>query len=439
VTGTGEPALSRRLHQQLHGELDPLPTPTAPVAAVVRRGRRLRARHWVTAASGLAAVAAVAAAVPLLSGRAQPPGRPSPGLRAGHVSHPGASASPSAPILTGTAFAAGTAQGRPWRLSVRNIADPGARCLPAIMLNATDGYLPPLGGGFAGSNATGGQLPPAGTGVPGGIASLAFLTNVPGQPAAGFAALQVSPQVTRLTVSLRDGRGLALRPVPVQACGRRLLLAGFSYPRSGVATITAYAGAQVLTRVAPPASLFTSTAAPGGGGVPPGAPGSAGSALRLVPGVWQQLWRTPGAVASGAVASGAVASGRLDGATWRISVQLGTAGDCFLGATFDGQVATRAADCTPISVPPARAITLQRFVIQQRTGLTGYAGLASPRASYLVARLSDGHTLRVQPALVGGRRYAAFTVPANRTVTRVTVYDRAGVALGIVKFGAAAS
>ena len=56
-----------------------------------------------------------------------------------------------------------------------------------------------------------------------------------------------------------------------------------------------------------------------------------------------------------------------------------------------------------------------------------------------MARLSDGHSVRVQPAQVGGRRYAAFTVRANRTVTKVTVYDRAGVASSIVKFTAAAS
>ena len=269
--------------------------------------------------------------------------------------------------------------------------------------NATRGQLPPTGGRVADRNATGGQLPPAGAGVPGGIASLAFLTSVPGQPAAGFAALRVSPQVTRLTVSLRDGRTFALRPVPVHACGRRLPLAGFSYPRSGVAAITAYAGAQVLTRVTPPASLFTSTAAPGGRYVPPGTPGSAGSTLRLVPGVWQQLWRTPVTVASGPVMSG-----RLAGTRWRISVQLGAAGDCFLGGTFGGQVATRATDCVPIALPPA-TVTLRRFVIQQHglinqhSGLTGYAGLASPRTAYLVARLSDGGSVRVQPVQAAGR------------------------------------
>jgi hypothetical protein len=416
VSGIDEQTLSRRLHQ----ELDALPAPAAPVGTVIRRGAARRARRWVATASGLAAAAAAAAAVPLLAGHPQPAAHLGRDAGASHPAPSGTTGTgqPTAPVLTGSTFAAGTAAGRPWQLSIRNIADPGARCLPAILLNATDGYLPP-----------------AGAGVAGGIASLAFLTSVPGQPATGYAALRVSPDVTRLTVGLRDGRTLALRPVPVQACGRRLPLTGFSYPRSGVATITAYAGAQVLARVTPPASLFTGA----GRYAAPGTPGSAGSTLRLVPGVWQQLWRTPSAVAPGVVASG-----RLDGTRWRISVQLGAAGDCFVGATFDGHAATQATHCMPISVPPAGPGTLQRFLIQQPTapgsaGLTGYAGLVSPRAADLVARLSDGRPVRVQPAQVGGRRYVAFTVPAGRTVTSVTVYDRAGVAFGMVKFATAAS
>jgi hypothetical protein len=403
VSGIDEQTLSRRLHQ----ELDALPAPAAPVGAVIRRGAARRARRWAATASGLAAAAAVAAAV-LLAGHAQPAARLGHDVRASHAVPSGTTGStgrPAAPVLTGSAFAAGTAAGRPWQLSVRNIADPGARCRPAILLNATDGYLLP-----------------AGAGVAGGIASLAFLTNVPGQPGTGYAALRVSPDVTRLTVGLRDGHTLALRPVPVQACGRRLRLAGFSYPRPGVATITAYAGTQVLTRVTPPASLFTGA----GSYAAPGTPGPAGSTLRLVPGVWQQLWRS-----QGAVASGVVASGRLDGTRWRISVQLGAAGDCFLGATFDGHAATQATYCLPISVPPAGPGTLQRFLIEQHTasgsaGLTGYAGLVSPRTAYLVARLSDGRPLRIRPAQVGGRQYVAVALPAGLTLTEVSGYDRAG-------------
>ena len=373
------------LRQRLRHDLSTLPAAAPPVAAVVRRGTRRRARRWVTGASGLAAVAAVAVSVPVLAGHGQPAGRLARDVRASQVTGPG---QPTAPVLTGTAFAAGMAAGRPWQLSVRNIADPAARCLPTIMLNATDGYLPSPGAGVAG-----------------GIASLAFLTNVPGQPATGYAALRVSPAVTRLTAGLRDGRTLVLHPVTIEACGQRLPLAGFSYPRSGVATITAYAGTQVLTRVTPPASLFSQAAAAAGSYAAPGAPGSAGSTLRLVPGVWQQLWRTPRPVAAGTVAAG-----QLGGTRWRISVQLGAAGDCFAGATFGGQVATQATACVPIAVPP-RTVALQRFVIQQRTGLTGYAGLASPRTGYLIVSLSGGGSLRVRPAQVGGRQYVALALP----------------------------
>ena len=397
MSGTDEQALSRRLHQ----ELGALPAPAAPVGAVIRRGAARRARRWVATASGLAAAAAVAAAIPLLAGHAQPPALLGRDARASHTV-PSGTTGGTPPVLTGGTFAAGSTAGRPWRLSVRNIADPGARCLPAILLNATDGYLPPTGAGVAG-----------------GLASLAFLTSVPGQPGTSYAALRVSPDVTRLAVGLRDGGTLALRPVPVQACGRRLTLAGFSYPKSGVATITAYAGAQVRARVTP-ASLFSGA----GSHTAPGIPGSAGSTPRLVPGVWQQLWRS-----QGPVASGVLASGRLGGTRWRISVQLGTAGDCFLGATFDGHAATQATDCVPVALPPG-TVTLRRFLIDQHTGFTGYAGLASPRTAYLVARLSDGHSLRVSPAQVAGRRYVALAVPAGRTVTRVIVYDRAGRAFG---------
>ena len=287
-----------------------------------------------------------------------------------------------APVLTGTAFAAGSTAGRPWLLSVRNIADPGARCLPAIMLNATDGYLPSPGAGVAG-----------------GIASLAFLTNVPGQPATGYAALRVSPAVTRLTAGLRDGRTLVLHPVTIEACGQRLPLAGFSYPRSGVATITAFAGTQVLARVTPPASLFSQTAAPAGGYAAAGTPGSAGSTLRLVPGVWQQLWRTPRPVAAGTVAAG-----QLDGTRWRISVQLGAAGDCFLGRTFGGQVATQATDCVPIAAPPG-TVTLQRFLIQQ-----AHRADRLRRAGQPADRVPGGQAVRwpLAPGPAGPGRRAAL-------------------------------
>ena len=81
MSGIDEQTLSRRLHQ----ELDALPAPAAPLGAVIRRGATRRARRWVATASGLAAAAAVAAAVPLLAGHAPPAARLGRDVRASHT------------------------------------------------------------------------------------------------------------------------------------------------------------------------------------------------------------------------------------------------------------------------------------------------------------------------------------------------------------------
>ena len=91
MSGTDEQTLSRRLHQ----ELDALPAPAAPVGAVIRRGAARRARRWVATASGLAAAAAVAAAVPLLASHT--PARPGRVVRASHTVPSGATGAPASP------------------------------------------------------------------------------------------------------------------------------------------------------------------------------------------------------------------------------------------------------------------------------------------------------------------------------------------------------
>ena len=188
------------------------------------------------------------------------------------------------------------ADGAGWRLSVRNIAGTGSGCLPAVLLNGTDGDLL--------------SAPPA---APAGLSDVAFLDNVPGESGAGYAALQVAPAVTRLTAIFRNGTRLDIQPVTRQMCGREMHLAGFAYPASGVAQITAYAGGQLsaMSRETPPASLFR------GAGRAAGQPGSA-PGLRLVPGVWEHLGATPAITAAGPAGSG-----RLGPARWRVTVTLG--------------------------------------------------------------------------------------------------------------------
>ena len=144
-----------------------------------RRGRAIRARRWAAAGSGLmAGAAAVAIAVSVQTGG---PGRRGQPARTAAAASPAGSQSPagilnSATPPGGSVFAAGVAGGAAWQLSVRNIAGNGSGCLPAVLLNGTDGDLL--------------SAPPA---TPAGLTDIAFLDNLPGGSGAGYAALQVAP------------------------------------------------------------------------------------------------------------------------------------------------------------------------------------------------------------------------------------------------------
>ncbi len=245
----------RALRDRLHDDLAALPATPAPVQAVLRRGAARRARRRAAAGAGTA-VAAAAAVLALQAGGA--PARPAPAARFTPAGRPAAGPAPASPAraTAGALIASGTAGGLPWRLSAGNIADPGARCLPALLLNGTDA-----------------DLLPDGAPTPGALGSLAFLSDVPGRPGAGFAVLQVAAPVTRLTARLAGGGTLTARPVTVHACGRPVRLAGFAYPASGVARITAYSGRQAAATVSPPGGLVRGT---GPGSVP--APAVAGAA-----------------------------------------------------------------------------------------------------------------------------------------------------------------
>jgi hypothetical protein len=403
-----EHVLSERLHQRLHGDLDAVVAPPAPVGAVRRRGRAIRARRWAAAGSGLmAGAAAVAIAVSVQAGG--PAARPAAG-RTGAAAGPARSQSPagilnSATPPGGRVFAAGVADGAAWQLSVRNLAGNGSGCLPAVMLNGMDGDLL--------------SAPPA---TPAGLTDVAFLDHVPGRPGAGYAALQVAPAVTRLTAIFRNGTRLGLHPVTVHACGREMHLAGFAYPASGVAQISTYAGGQLaaMSQETLPASLFQG--AGDSGGQAASSPG-----LRLVPGVWEHAGATPAGAAAGPAGSG-----RLGTARWRVTVTLGPAGECFAGASFGGgRPYTSGSACVPLALPPATA-ALHPVVLTTQPHVIAYAGLVNAATVTAVATLSDGTSQRIRPVSVAGRRYLALAVPAGATLTRVTLRDRSGHAFATV-------
>ncbi|MDX6337808.1 MAG: hypothetical protein QOG05_5148 [Streptosporangiaceae bacterium] len=398
------------LSQRLHEDLGALAAPPPPVGTVLHRGRAIRARRWAAAAAGLmAGVAAVAIVVSAQPG--SPAARPA-AARAGSATRspgpagpppPGGSLNAAAPT-GGTVFAAGTAGGAAWQLSLRNVAGHGSSCLPAVMLNGTDGDL--LSTAASPTN---------------GITSSAFLNHAPGHPGAGYAALQVAPAVTHLTAIFRNGTTLTVHPVPLRACGRQLHLAGFAYPLSGVAQITAYSGGQFAStaRETPPASMFGGAGDSGGSATGP-------PALRLVPGVWEHLGATPPDTASGTIGSGGSGAGR-----WRVTVTLGAAGECFAGSSFGAGSYTSGTACQPIGRPPA-TVMLRPLVFAAQPRLAGYGGLVSPRAATVMAALSSGTTERISPVTVGGRSYLALALPSGTTLSRLTLLDRSGHAFATV-------
>ncbi len=352
------------LRERLHRDLDTLPAAPAPVRAVIQRGVARRARRRAAAAAGLAAAAAAAvAAGTLLPGS----GRPGPAGRATAVSRPGLAGRPPAVQQgpAGAVFAAGTASGQAWQLSAGNVADPGARCLPALLLNGTDADLLPT-------------TPP----TLGAIDGLAYLTDAPGAPGAGYAALRVAPSVTSLRVRLAGGAALTVRPVTERACGLVLRLAGFSYPAAGVADITAYAGSQKVSAITPAGGLVRSAGA-AGAPLPSGGPGPASRLQPLVPGVWQHLWRS-----TGPLPSGQLGAGRAGSRSWRISVLLGVDGECYTATVYGeaggsgglagagglagsgGPAASGGSSCGPIT-PPPRTVVLRRVPLAGGSPVAG--------------------------------------------------------------------
>ncbi len=374
-----EAALRRRLHEEIDlSEIGP-----APVEAVFRRYRTIRARQWAAITSG-AAVIAVAAGVLAVGGPGQP-GVVTPGSSA--RPNPGSTLTASA---RGGVFASGTANGRRWRLAAVNLANPGYRCLPGVVVNGQNGDL----------------LQP---GILPGLGNVAFLAVNPGRPGIGFAFLRLRPGVSDLIASLGDGTRLRLRPVTVTVCGQRFRLAGFDYqyPRQGVTQIAARSAQGRPIGYTPLADYFS-----------PASPYQDGTWINLQ-------------AATGNVASGEIGSGTIGGTSWRMQVTLGPDGECFASyvpaASYVGPASAgggaSASLCTPVGASPKGA-SLSPFPMP--AGTQAWYGTVNARTAYLRAHLSNGRTTPLVPAVVGGRKYIALAVSEGVKLTRLILYDTHG-------------
>jgi hypothetical protein len=180
------------LRQGVRGLLRAVEPPAAPVDAIIRRGRGIRLRRTGAVAGGLVLAGIVAAASlltpPKTAGSQEPP-------------------LPVTVPIGGTAgpdgvFASGIADGRPWRLAVQNIADPGYRCVPAVTVNGTDANL-----------------------VSPNPGSSADVTLGAAAPGIGFAFVQVPAGIQALIV---DGQE-SVPAISATVCGQHYRVVGLAF------------------------------------------------------------------------------------------------------------------------------------------------------------------------------------------------------------------
>ena len=355
---TGE----RQLRRALYDTLQSVPPPPVPLEAIARRGKVIRLRRAGAAVGTLALAGIVAVTSPALRA-SQPPAVP-----------------PAAPAVTAGpdgVFASGTANGHPWRLAVQNVADPGYRCLPAIVINGTDAD----------------PVYPA----PGNAASVA-----PGQAVRGvaFAFIQLPAGVGGVVVNGHQH----LPAVIVNACGYRYHLVGFSYSLAGPLRIT-------LAKPYPgwPADVFVPTP------------------TTQDEGLWINIDTAEGAPAPAIVASATVASGTLPGGPgWIIKLQFGPGGDCYEFA--DSLGGSQMGYCGPVSTPagPETIMALPLGFGAPGVGAVGYAVPVSPGTARVRAVLDNGSSVLATPRIVDGRKYVAFVVPSPRSLHRLIWLDAAG-------------
>lgn len=289
----GERELRQRLGQALDG-MTPRP---APVAAAVRQGGLIRVRRRLTAAAGVAAVAAAAIAIPALLHALPQQHAVTPQPR-----HTAVTVHPPGPHAPAGLIAWGTIGRRHWGIRADRPGAAGSgrgnQCVTA--LGAQNCGEPMTMSGYTGP------------------ASLAGVSS--GAAAAEYGA--VAPDVSYLKVSLTGGRALTLHPVRVYG----VRVAGFAAPASEIAAISAYSRQGLIaTAVAfhGPHQMFTT-----GDWLRPGQPG--------LPRVTRLI-----------------GSGTTDGTAWSVTLYQGPWGRCLV----TGERGEFTSGCNPGGVVPGTRVS----------------------------------------------------------------------------------
>jgi hypothetical protein len=368
------------LRQRVHGLLEMVAPPVAPVDAIIRRGRGVRLRRAGAAVGGLGLAAIIAALVLTPAAAPRPPAPPAP-----------LPATETAGL--GGVFARGVADGRTWRLAVQDIADPGYPCIPAITVNGTD--ADPVS-------------PDPGNG--------ADVTLGAAAPGIGFAFIQLPAFVQRIVLDGQEN----LPATTATACGLTYRVVGFAYRLSHQPRITS-----VITRPGWPKLRDTTGSGaanwPAVYTLPLISDQPSPSGAPQTDGMWNSVSSTGAEPTRSVLASGA------DG--WSIALIFGPGGDCYDFSAPGSPGSPEMSTCGPISTPdgPETIVALPlAYPPGADNGTTGYAVQVSPATAHLRATASDGSTQLVTPHVVDGRRYAAFVVGRSLRLKRLTWLNAAG-------------
>ncbi|HEY8043587.1 MAG TPA: hypothetical protein VIF35_04940 [Streptosporangiaceae bacterium] len=355
--------LAERLDQAIQA-ITPRP---APVGRAVRQGTVIRVRRRLAAAAALMVVTAGVAVPLLLHQQASQPALNQ--ARHHHVTvHLAGPQSPAGLI------AAGTVDGRPWRLTMgkpgRDGATPGTPCFTVL---GTQNCGPVVGATRADP--------------------VSFSGNSAGPTAVEYGP--VSAAVRYVTVRLADGTVLTLRPVRIY--GSRYVAYGVPVSEA-VSRVTAYSAQGEL------ASAIPFNGSPGGPDV--------------------GLWLRPGQTGLSR-ATHPVGSGTVDGHAWSLTAYLGPWGECLVTRTGG----TSSSACDQVSSPQHTTVLGSASGPGQVT-----FGTAAADVEHLVIILSGGGTIRVRAIAAGEQKFFAFSLAPGQHAVRWLAYDAARRGVGSGRF-----
>ena len=356
----------RELRGRLGGLLDSVEAAPAPVASAMRRGRVIRMRRWVSAAAGVAVLAAGAVVLTgLIQGhRAVPPAAPR------HYTVTVQSLGPTAKSgLVGT----GTINNKRWRVVLDTIQGDGCSPMPYVLTCGSTFYGSPVGPREVSFNAAAANDTQYQLGI-------------------------VGADVTRVVIRLSNGTELSVRPV--SAYGHRWV--AVAAPIHAMVGAVSFVGGSEYRHSVP---YVTSTYAEFVTWLRPGEPG---------------LTR----------ASGLLGSGEIAGAKWRISVQAGpwgycvtfaAGGTCGAGPPQAPRIGKPLAfdACTQLSTSAGKQVTAFSGDVVIPAGVKN-----------LVLKFADGSRLRLVGVTVGGARIIGYGLPNRPKVVRMLEYGFAGQLVG---------